>query len=67
LLAGTTDPELFDRASSRLATFVANLRVRIAEKSSEELQQLLAKDWKGAAEIAIELAFALRSNQIKPL
>ena len=66
LLAGETAGDLRDRSAARIATFLENLRARIAGESEGELDARLIEEWKGSFDVVQALVRALREGTVKP-
>jgi two-component system nitrogen regulation response regulator GlnG/two-component system response regulator HydG len=66
LLAGGEAGPLRDKSSSRIETFLANLRRRIETHQSDELRKELVEEWKGSADAVLHLVGALREGRVKP-
>jgi hypothetical protein len=63
-MAGSERPELFEKCAGRLATFLANLRARMAEDAPEALERALAEEWKSGAEGVLRVVEALRDGRL---
>jgi DNA-binding NtrC family response regulator len=66
LLAGETAGDLRDKGASRIATFLSNLRARMASESEDALRRGLVEEWKGSADVVHQLVEALRQGRVKP-
>jgi two-component system nitrogen regulation response regulator GlnG/two-component system response regulator HydG len=66
LLAGDSEGDLRDKGASRIATFLSNLRARVASESEEEIHRALAEEWKGNADLVHRLVEALRRGAVTP-
>jgi len=65
LIAGTQDDALREKCGTRLETFLANLERRVRAEPSSALDSALAADWKGLSPAVLQLATALRNNQVR--
>jgi DNA-binding NtrC family response regulator len=65
LLAGQAQGELHDRGAKRIATFLANLRTRMANESEDELRKGLTEEWKGSADLVLRVVDALREGRLE--
>ena len=66
LLAGEASGELHAKASTRLSTFLSNLRARLSSPAAEAaLRRSLADEWKGTAGAVLQVLEALRAGQIQ--
>jgi two-component system nitrogen regulation response regulator GlnG/two-component system response regulator HydG len=63
-LAGPGDAELREKCAARLATFLGNLRTRIANEPPDALDKALAEEWKSGAESVQFVVAALREGRV---